>query len=203
MPLKGSLPKLIDPFIFDIVTQLANILAYITLHELLQLSSDTREALQEALVDSKSFLTQFRASIQVPNITFTPKDTLLKDAYHDCLLYDTKYIRSFQVQRMQIDTGLVLSIMPRQLMSNLVMPLNQLSPTTTTVFEFNNSSSHPLGKLQIKYPIGDLATPITCYIMNIEPYYSLLLGQPCIHKDLIVPSTLQQCFNDVDEEDTV
>jgi len=46
------------PFHFDILAQLANIPARITLHELLRLSKKTREALRDALADSESFLTQ-------------------------------------------------------------------------------------------------------------------------------------------------
>ena len=46
------------PFHFDILSQLANISAHITLHELLCLSKETIEALKDALVDSKTFLTQ-------------------------------------------------------------------------------------------------------------------------------------------------
>jgi len=46
------------PFRFDILAQLANIPARITLHELLRLSKKTRETLRDALADSESFLTQ-------------------------------------------------------------------------------------------------------------------------------------------------
>ena len=46
------------PFRFDILAQLANIPTCITLHELLRLSKETREALRDALADSESFLTQ-------------------------------------------------------------------------------------------------------------------------------------------------
>jgi len=46
------------PFRFDILAQLANILARITLHELLHLSKKMKEALRDALADSESFLTQ-------------------------------------------------------------------------------------------------------------------------------------------------
>jgi len=45
-------------FCFDILVQLANIPAHITLHELLRLSKETRKALRDALVNSESFLTQ-------------------------------------------------------------------------------------------------------------------------------------------------
>jgi len=46
------------PFRFDILAQLANIPARITLHELLCLSKETREALRDALTYSELFLMQ-------------------------------------------------------------------------------------------------------------------------------------------------
>ncbi|ONK56581.1 uncharacterized protein A4U43_C10F10350 [Asparagus officinalis] len=48
-----------DYFRFDVLAQLANIPAKITLFELLRLSRLTREALHEALVDNEAFLTHF------------------------------------------------------------------------------------------------------------------------------------------------
>jgi len=50
-------PRLDTPFRFDILAQLANIPARITIHELLRLSKETREALSDALANSESFLT--------------------------------------------------------------------------------------------------------------------------------------------------
>ena len=50
---KTSGPGRDTPFHFDILTQLANILARITIHELLRLSKETREALRDELANSK------------------------------------------------------------------------------------------------------------------------------------------------------
>jgi len=44
------------PFRFDVLAQLANILAHITLYELLKLFKSIREALREALADSEAFI---------------------------------------------------------------------------------------------------------------------------------------------------
>ena len=57
-------PGLDIPFRFDILEQLANILARITIHELLRLSKETREALIDALTDSESFLTHMPEASQ-------------------------------------------------------------------------------------------------------------------------------------------
>jgi len=98
--LKNNLSKgLKAPFRFDILAQLANILPRMTLYELLHLSKETRKALRDALADSKTFLTQVMATLtdddeipcpqchlaqrQVPSITFTHEDILLKDNKHD------------------------------------------------------------------------------------------------------------------------
>ena len=56
------------PFRFDILAH-ANIPARITLHELLRLSKETKEALRDALIDSESFLTQVP---EIPTDNRTP-----------------------------------------------------------------------------------------------------------------------------------
>ena len=45
------------PYRFDVLTQLANIPARITLYDLLRLSKSTREALREALTNAEIFMT--------------------------------------------------------------------------------------------------------------------------------------------------
>jgi len=96
---KASGPGIDAPFCFDILAQLANILAQITIHELLRLSKETREALRDALADSESFLTHMpeaseddsqslylkchHVQLKIPAITFTVEDMILKDNKHD------------------------------------------------------------------------------------------------------------------------
>src|SRR4051812_12859665 len=55
---KGKAVEVSQHFRFDIINQLANILARITHYELLKLSKSTREALREALADAEVFVTQ-------------------------------------------------------------------------------------------------------------------------------------------------
>ena len=44
------------PYRFDVLAQMANIPARITLYELLRLSKSTREALREVLADAAAFM---------------------------------------------------------------------------------------------------------------------------------------------------
>ena len=50
------------PFRFNVMAQLANIPARITLHELLRLSKPTRDALREALADAEAFVVHLPSS---------------------------------------------------------------------------------------------------------------------------------------------
>jgi len=115
----------INPFRFDVLSQLANILARITLYELLKLSKSTRKALREALADSEIFLAQIpaipeeeddgynhQASRCSPCITFSPEDMHIKGK-HNRPLYYTRYTGSSSVSCIQVDPGSALSLMPR------------------------------------------------------------------------------------------
>jgi len=55
------------PYRFDVLSQLANIPARITLYELLRLSKSTRKALREALADVEIFMTQILVKPQEEN----------------------------------------------------------------------------------------------------------------------------------------
>ena len=148
------------------MAQLANIPARIIIHELLRLSKETKEALRDALANSESFLTYMpeipkddtqsscpechHVQPKVPAITFTAEDMLLKDNKHDQPLYYTGYFGSTCIERIQVDPGSALSIIPKRLLYFLGIPLYWLSATTTTIYDFNAGSSHPLGKIQLR-----------------------------------------------------
>ena len=85
--LKDKAEETLAPYRFDVLAQLANILARITLYELLRLSKSTREA----LVDAEVFMAQIlagpqeedeedclHASHNAPCITFTLDDMQVK-----------------------------------------------------------------------------------------------------------------------------
>jgi len=154
------------------------------------------------LADSESFLTQVPTPTkedgasclqyhlvqqQVSCITLTLEDTLLKDNRYGRTLYYTGYIESTHIERIQVDPGSTLSIIPKRLLYFLGIPLSRLSTTTTTVYGFNAGSSHPLGKIRLQCQIGDLKSEVTCYVTDADTYYNLLLGRSWIHANWIVP----------------
>ena len=69
---------------------------------------------------------------KVPAITFTTEDMLLKDNKHDRPLYYTGYIGSTYIERIQVDPGSALSIIPKRLLYFLGIPLYRLSAITVS-----------------------------------------------------------------------
>jgi len=139
----------------------------------------------------------------IPSITFTDEDMLLKDNKHDIPLYYTGYIGLSRIERIQVDPGSALSIIPRRVMNFLGTPLHCLLATTTTIYDFNTGSSHPLGKIRLLFQIGDLKSEMMCYMIDADMSYNMLLRRPWIHANRIIPSTLHQCFKYVDDRDLV
>jgi len=71
------------------------------------------------------------------SITFSPKDMLLKDNKHDRPLYYIGYIGSTYIERIQVDLGFALSIIPKRFLYFLDIPLSRLSTITTIIYGFN------------------------------------------------------------------
>src|SRR4051812_10168215 len=82
--------------------------------------------------------------------------------------------------------------MPKCVMEHLSIPAHRLSVNDTNIFGFNANSTRPMGKIKLRWQIGDLKSEVTVYIIDADTSYNLLLGQPWIHKNQIVPSTLHQ-----------
>src|SRR4051812_39707611 len=190
---KGKADEVSQPFRFDIINQLANIPARITLYELLKLSKLTREALREALTDAEVFVAQLpigstidephilSISCVLTNIVFTPEDMQVQGR-HVRPLYFTGYIGSTEITRIQVDPGSALSIMPRRVMEHLSIPAHRLSAIDTNIFGFNANSTRPMGKIKLRCQIGDLKTEVTVYVIDADTSYNLLLGWPWIHQ---------------------
>jgi len=56
-----------------------------------------------------------------------------------------------------------------------------------------------MGKIKLKCHIGDLKSEVTCYVIDTDMSYNLLLGRPWIHHNSFVPSTFHQVMKYADE----
>ena len=120
---------------------------------------------------------------------------------HNRPLYYTGYIGSSEVSHIQVDPGSALSTIPRRVMQHLEIPTHRLSATQTTIYDFNANGTCPMGKIKLRYQIGDLKSEMTCYVIDADTSYNLLLGRSWIHRNAIVQSTLHQVMKYVGEEE--
>ena len=60
-----------------------------------------------------------------------------------------------------------------------------------------------MGKIKLKYQIGDLRSEVMCYVIDADTLYNLLLGPPWIHRNSIVPSTRHQVMKYIDGDEKV
>ncbi|KAJ6840135.1 uncharacterized protein M6B38_312855 [Iris pallida] len=81
--------------------------------------------------------------------------------------------------------------------------MHRLAATNTAISGFNSGRSYPLGKIRLKCQIGDLKTEATCYVIEVDTVYNILLGRQWIHDYMIVPSILHQCFKYVNRHGLV
>jgi len=167
-----------NTFRFDVLAQLANIPARITLYEFLRLFKSTRDALREVLGDSEVFLTQIsaipeeeddghchQASRCSPYITFSSENMQLKKK-HNRLLYYTGYIRLSEVSRIQVNPGSALSIMPCRVMQHVGIPTHRLSAIQTIIYGFNANGMRPMGKIKLRCQIADLKFEVMYYVID-------------------------------------
>jgi len=107
----------------------------LTIHELLHLSKETREALRDALANSESFLTHMleiprgdtqpscsechHVQSKIHATTFTTEDMLLKDNNHDRSLYYIGYIDSTCLKGYRLIQGLHLASFPKGFSTSL------------------------------------------------------------------------------------
>jgi len=61
-------------------------------------------------------------------------------------------------------------------MQHLGIPTHRLSAAQTTIYGFNANGTGLMGKIKLKCQIGDLKFEVTCYMIDVDTSYNLLLG---------------------------
>lgn len=118
-------------------------------------------------------------------------------------MYFTGYLGSTEANLILADPGFALRIMPQRVMQHLGIPASQLSSTDTMFYGFNVNGACPLGKIELKCLIGDLKFEVTCYVIDKDTSYKLLLGILWIHHNYVISSTLHQVMKHINQDGEV
>ncbi|PIN10178.1 hypothetical protein CDL12_17234 [Handroanthus impetiginosus] len=127
-------------------------------------------------------------------ITFSDEDLLLGSKPHNRSLFVPGFMQEQKVNRILIDGGSAVNIMPKSTMKRLGILAQDLSHSRLTIQGFNQDGQRAIGMIRLGLMIGELKASILFHIIDARTSYYLLLGRPWLHENGVIPSTLHQCF---------
>ncbi|KAG9450509.1 hypothetical protein H6P81_010474 [Aristolochia fimbriata] len=128
-----------------------------------------------------------------PCITFR-EEAQLGTKNHNRPLFVSGYIRDHKINRILIDCGSAINILPIRTMKNIGLSAGDLSPSSLLIQGFNQEGQRTLGMMNLKLHIRDMLADTPLQVIDSRMSYNLLLSRPWLHSNGVVPSTLHQCF---------
>ncbi|KAG5221971.1 ty3-gypsy retrotransposon protein [Salix suchowensis] len=111
-------------------------------------------------------------------ISFNDEDLLLGSKLHNRPLFIKGYVDEKIVNRILVDDGSAVNILPLKTMRELGIPMDELFPR----------------KIRLAMHIEDMESNALFHVIDAKTTYNMLLGRPWIHENGIISSTLHQCF---------
>ena len=113
---------------------------------------------------------------------------------HNRPLYVSGYAREQKIDRILIDRGSAVNILPKMTMRRLGLTMEELSHNRLVIQGFNQGGQRAIGMIHLELIIGELTSNVLFHVIDAKTTYNMLLGRPWIHGNGIVPLTLHQCF---------
>ncbi|KAL0349787.1 UNVERIFIED_CONTAM: hypothetical protein Sradi_4127900 [Sesamum radiatum] len=128
-------------------------------------------------------------------MTFTNEDLLLGSKPHNLPLFVAGYVREQKVNRILIDGGSAVNILPLRILKELGIPINELSNSRLMIQGFNQGGQRAVGIIRMQLTMEDMVSSTLFHVIDAKTSYNMLLVCPWLHENEVVPSTWHQCFN--------
>ncbi|KAM2431592.1 hypothetical protein EV2_019396 [Malus domestica] len=128
------------------------------------------------------------------SIHFTDEDLLLGSKPYNRHLFVSGYVREHKVNRMLVDGGSAINIMPMSIMTTIGIKVDELSLSRLLIQGFNQRRRRMMGMIRVEMTISELKSSTIFHVIDARTSYGLLLGRHSIHANGVVPSTLHQCL---------
>ena len=92
-------------------------------------------------------------------------------------LYLKGFINGKPVNRMLVDTGAAVNLMPYSVLRRLGRSSADLIKTNVTLNGFNGQASEAMGVLNVELTVGRKTIPTSFFIVNSKSTYTVLLGR--------------------------
>jgi hypothetical protein len=138
-----------------------------------------------------------RKELPVAQLDFGPRPVIFekpreKNYKYLKTLYLKGYINGHPVNKMLVDTGAVVNIMPYSVLHRLGRSVEDLIKTNVTLRNFNGQVSEAQDILNVDLTVGSKTVPTSFFIVSSKSTYTVLLERDWIHAKCCIPSTMHQ-----------
>jgi hypothetical protein len=137
--------------------------------------------------------------LPIAQLDFGPRPVIFekpqeKNYKHLKTLYLKGYINGHSVNKMLVDTGAAVNIMPYSVLRRLGCSAEDLIKTNITLSDFNGQASEAQDVLNVDLTVGSKTVPTSFFIVSSKSTYTVLLGRDWIHANCCIPSMMHQCL---------
>nr|XP_027075937.1 uncharacterized protein LOC113699791 [Coffea arabica] len=125
-----------------------------------------------AISDEKSRVPTSNEEVNVTSITFTSEDLLLGSTPHNRPLFVTGYANEQKVNRILIDGGSTVNILPLKTLKELGIPVDELSNSRLMIQGFNQGGQRALESLNLEIVIDDMSSRASLYVIDAKTTYN-------------------------------
>ena len=97
------------------------------------------------------------------------------------------------MDRMLVDGGAGVNIMPLSVFKRLGHQESELMKTNTSLSGFTGDVTEAKGVISVELTVGSKTIATAFFVVDVKSRYNILLGRDWIHANGCVPSTLHQC----------
>lgn len=107
-------------------------------------------------------------------------------------LHIKTYMEGQPINRVLVDNGAAVNILPTNIMNKLHKDESYMISTKINVYEFSNGISQTKGIMSIELMVSNRTTLTTFLVVDTTSSYNTLLGHDWIHVNFYIPSSLHQ-----------
>ncbi|KAL1330612.1 hypothetical protein AAHE18_12G121800 [Arachis hypogaea] len=111
---------------------------------------------------------------------------------HLCPLHITTTLTGIKVNKVLIDGGVAISLLPERMLMKVGKHPDDLVPTNIVVTDFSGTSTPAKGLVTLSVKVGSSERNIVFVVVSSKVNYNALLGRDWIHGVGAVPSTMHQ-----------
>ena len=106
--------------------------------------------------------------------------------------YIKVHINGSPVNKVLVDNGAAINILPYKMLSKLAKTEEDLTPSDMAVNGFTGEPTITKGIIPIQVIVGSKVTTTAFFVVNTKSAYNALLGRDWIYSNWVVPSSLHQ-----------